>query len=152
MPWFEITLTIHLVSIAIWLVWSTYTGFEALRALRGVNVSGFITFLKRAARRGQAVYMPAALIALASGQMCTALGPREFRDPSSIAALVLLVAAIILGASLVGPQTEMLRRHVVVAGRDGLALAGFWRIFWIHHVKLAALYATMSLALVQLIR
>lgn len=152
MNWFEITFTIHLCSILLWLAWSTYTGFEGVRALRAEDVSEFVSFLSNAARRGQAVYMPNAIVALAFGQLATAFGPREFSDPMSVAALGLLVSAIVLGASLVGPQTELLRRHVVATGRDELALSSFWRIFWIHHVKLTALYATAALTVLQVVQ
>ncbi len=152
MPWFEITFTIHLVSILVWLVWSSYTGFEGVRAARGDNVGEFVDFLAAAARRGQAVYMPNAIIGLVFGQMSIALGPREFNDPLSITAMALLVSAIVMGASIVGPRTEILRRYVVSTGRDGLALASFWQIYWIHHVKLAALYGTVLLTVFQVVR
>lgn len=152
MPWFEIALTIHLASISSWLAWSTLTGFEGVRTLQSDDVNDFVGFLDGVVRRGQAVYMPIALVALLTWPLAMTLGPSDFSGPEPVLALVLLVTAILLGSSVVGPRSEHLRRYVVAGGRDDSAAESFWQIFWIHHVKLAVLIASASLTVIQLIR
>lgn len=148
----SLIVALHVGTAVVWIAGSALTGHQGSVAYSSGSRQQFVSFLGMAERRGPILYMPCALVMLASGAVLAQMHRYSVPTPLLLLGFLLLVTSVLVGAAFVGPWTTALRGAAESSNFPPFAFtADFNRILIAHYVKLTCLTSACLVAVLGVV-
>lgn len=122
MDWYTILKFLHVVTAMVWVGGGFLLALVAIRAERADDREAMLVNMRNTGKLGNLVFMPAALLTLASGLLMCWFWV-GFSDPWIVIALAGYATTFVIGAGIMKPTSDRLAAQVERDGMNAPAMA-----------------------------